>query len=69
MAPSTNARLNAWVEEVAALTTPENIRWCDGSENEWQQLTSELVDAGTFVRLPRSQTLSGAPLIPPTLLA
>ena len=53
MAPSTNARLNAWVEEVAALTTPENIRWCDGSENEWQQLTSELVDAGTFVRLTK----------------
>ncbi|MSZ87557.1 MAG: phosphoenolpyruvate carboxykinase (GTP), partial [Actinobacteria bacterium] len=53
MAPSTNARLNAWVEEVAALTTPENIRWCDGSENEWQELTSELVDAGTFVRLTK----------------
>ena len=53
MAPSTNVRLNAWVEEVAALTTPENIRWCDGSENEWQELTSELVDAGTFVRLTK----------------
>lgn len=53
MTPSTNARLNAWVEEVAALTTPDNIYWCDGSENEWQKLTTELVDAGTFVRLTK----------------
>jgi len=53
MTPSTHGRLNAWVEEVAALTTPENIYWCDGSESEWQTLTSELVDAGTFVRLSK----------------
>jgi phosphoenolpyruvate carboxykinase (GTP) len=40
-----------WVEEVAALTTPDEIVWCDGSQDEWDRLTEELVAAGTYVRL------------------
>ncbi|MGR4862349.1 phosphoenolpyruvate carboxykinase (GTP) [Caulobacter sp. LARHSG274] len=46
-----HARLLAWVEEVAALTQPAAIHWCDGSDAEWRALTDELVAAGTLKRL------------------
>src|SRR3977135_4437130 len=44
-------RLRAWVEEVAALTEPDDVHWCDGSAEEYDQLAQRLVDAGTFERL------------------
>src|SRR6478735_326395 len=50
-APTTHARLRAWVDEVAELTQPDAIHWCDGSDAEWEQLTSELVANGTLVQL------------------
>jgi phosphoenolpyruvate carboxykinase (GTP) len=50
-APTTHPGLLTWVREVAELATPASIHWCDGTDDEWQQLTSELVDAGTLVRL------------------
>ena len=50
-APTTHERLIAWVEEVAALTQPNDIHWCDGSAEEYDQLAQTLVDAGTFQRL------------------
>jgi len=50
-APTNHPELLAWVREVAELTTPAAIQWCDGTDDEWQRLTSELVDAGTLVRL------------------
>ena len=40
-----------WVNEVAALTTPDAVHWCDGSEAENSQLCQLLVDAGTYIRL------------------
>ena len=40
-----------WVNEVADLTAPDRVVWCDGSQDEWDRLTDELVEAGTFVRL------------------
>jgi phosphoenolpyruvate carboxykinase (GTP) len=50
-APTKHGRLVAWVREVAALTTPDRVEWCDGSEEEWDRVTRQLVDAGTLVRL------------------
>ncbi len=50
-APTHHERLRAWVEEVAALTQPAAIRWCDGSAEEYHALCQELVERGTFESL------------------
>ena len=44
-------QLRQWVEEVSALTQPDRVHWCDGSQEEWNTLTEELVQSGTFRRL------------------
>ncbi len=51
--PTTHAGLISWVNEVAALTEPDQIYWCTGTREEWDRITSELVDAGTLVRLKK----------------
>jgi phosphoenolpyruvate carboxykinase (GTP) len=50
-APTSHVALRAWVEEWAALLEPDRVHWCDGSEEEHEQLSAGLVAAGTFVRL------------------
>ncbi|HEV7728463.1 MAG TPA: phosphoenolpyruvate carboxykinase domain-containing protein, partial [Modestobacter sp.] len=52
-APTTHARLLAWVQETAELTTPDRVVWVDGTDEEWERLTQKLVDAGTFTRLDK----------------
>jgi phosphoenolpyruvate carboxykinase (GTP) len=49
--PTKNERLLAWVDQVAELTEPDAIHWCDGSAQEYDALAQQLVDAGTFERL------------------
>ena len=49
--PTRNKKLLEWVEEVAELTQPDEIIWCDGSDAEWERLTAQMVDSGTFIRL------------------
>ena len=49
--PTKHERLLGWVEEVAALTRPDQVHWCDGSAEEYDSLCRLLVDAGTFERL------------------
>ena len=49
--PTTHQRLLSWVNYVTALTNPDRVVWCDGSDEEWGRLTSKLVAAGTFVPL------------------
>jgi phosphoenolpyruvate carboxykinase (GTP) len=50
-ATTQHARLRAWVEEMASLTQPDEIRWCDGSAEEYDELAGQLVAAGTFQKL------------------
>ena len=53
--PTSNKKLVAWVEEVAELTKPDRIVWCDGSAEEYDRLTGELVESGTFTRLDEAK--------------
>ncbi|MCG5243156.1 phosphoenolpyruvate carboxykinase (GTP) [Azospirillum doebereinerae] len=46
-----NKKLLAWVEEIALKCKPERIHWCDGSQEEYDRLCNEMVEAGTFIRL------------------
>jgi len=48
---TSNQKLLTWVEEVAGLTQPDSIHWCDGSAEEYDRIAQRMVDAGTFERL------------------
>ncbi|MDX3072045.1 phosphoenolpyruvate carboxykinase (GTP) [Streptomyces sp. NPDC088354] len=50
-APTHHQDLIAWVGEIAELTQPDEIVWCDGSEEEYQRLADGLVKQGTFTKL------------------
>jgi phosphoenolpyruvate carboxykinase (GTP) len=54
-APTTHQKLTAWVDEVADLTQPDSIHWCDGSAEEYDSLCAALVEAGTFEKLSEAK--------------
>ncbi|MER5374149.1 phosphoenolpyruvate carboxykinase (GTP) [Streptomyces sp. NPDC002553] len=49
--PTQHQELISWVNEIAELTQPDNVVWCDGSEAEYERLCEELVAKGTFKKL------------------
>src|SRR3954447_4590787 len=49
--PTKHQELISWVNEIAELTQPDNVVWCDGSESEYERLSEELVRKGTFRKL------------------
>ena len=48
---TSNHRLERWVDDWAAILQPDDVRWCDGSAEEYAQLCADLVAAGTFTAL------------------
>jgi phosphoenolpyruvate carboxykinase (GTP) len=54
-APTTHVKLLDWVGEIADLTKPDAIHWCDGSAEEYDALAQALVDVGTFERLSEAK--------------
>jgi phosphoenolpyruvate carboxykinase (GTP) len=54
-APTKSRRLSSWVQEVAALSEPQSIHWCDGSQEEYDGLCETLTDTGTFTKLSQSR--------------
>jgi phosphoenolpyruvate carboxykinase (GTP) len=55
MVKTRHAGLRAWVDEMAALTQPDEVYWCDGSTEEYVRVAQTLVDSGTFQKLSDSK--------------
>lgn len=50
-APTQNKELINWINDAVEMFQPEDVVFVDGSQQEWDQLASELVDAGTLIKL------------------
>ena len=47
----TNTKLTDWVNSLVELCKPDHVHWCDGSQEEYDSLCEQMVQAGTFIRL------------------
>ncbi|MFF3394239.1 phosphoenolpyruvate carboxykinase (GTP) [Streptomyces sp. NPDC002669] len=54
-APTQHQELISWVNEITAITEPDRVVWCDGSEAEYERLCGELVAKGTFTKLDEAK--------------
>jgi phosphoenolpyruvate carboxykinase (GTP) len=54
-APTQNQRLLRWIDEMVELCQPDEVHWCDGSDAEFELLSKQLVEAGTFVALDQER--------------
>lgn len=54
-APTAHSGLVAWVEQIAALTKPAQVHWCDGSESEKAAITADLLAKGTLKALDQDK--------------
>ena len=50
-ATTTNQKLEDWVDRWVGVLQPDEVEWCDGSDEEWERLTGLLVEGGTLERL------------------
>jgi len=48
---TSHEKLKAWVDEMAALCQPDQVRWCDGSDAEYEEMCSLMLESGTALRL------------------
>ena len=46
-----SAAMQKWVEEVTELTKPDQVYWCDGSEEEYQRLIDQMLASGDMIKL------------------
>ncbi len=58
-APTRHAGLIAWVEQIAALTKPARVHWCDGSEVEKSVIIADLIEKGTLKALDQTKRPGG----------
>ncbi len=49
--PTTQGKVLEWIESIAQLCEPDDIHWCEGTDEEWNRLCNEMVERGTLVRL------------------
>src|SRR4051812_48845299 len=52
---TSNQRLQQWVGEWVEILQPDDVYWCDGSADEYEQLCQALVDGGTFTKLDEAK--------------
>jgi len=48
---TTNKELQSWVDQVAKLTNPAAVHWCDGSKQEYQNFIAQMLDSGDLLKL------------------